>query len=522
MTRVPRPAGARGRGERRLCTDARRVPHRAGHPWRVVLPGLGPGLPDRRLRAGRRRGAGGGGHRGRLAPRGARRHGRAAARFGDGRVFLRAMAFGEDRENGTPLQVNDTRIGLGALGLDWGAPERGRGRVRLWGADAGLPPGLQRRLRRPLARGPHADAARARVALGSPPSGGASRVAPPGPGRASRRASSRARRKRPCTRAGRRPPRSRRGARRRAAPSSSRTSSRPTRGSSSRAPCASTRGPTATGASSRPRSRPPSPDHVVRRPAGDRPQPAPRARLPGLADALAPRLGLRGLPRPDPERALPLVPRRRHAHPREPRPRGGAAVGRRGGSARDAGPVSLRLTAFDAEVDGAVANVTVVSVPGLVTRQRRNVGRVRSRGLEAEGEWLVAARGVLTAGYALTDARVRSFPEDPGLEGLRLPQVPRHQVTFQARYGRARASRAGGSACRRGGRARPGRTTATSSSSARPSRSTSSPHGGSAAGSRSSRRRRTSSTPRSWWPAPRCRAWARRASSARECGCGLF
>jgi outer membrane receptor protein involved in Fe transport len=98
------------------------------------------------------------------------------------------------------------------------------------------------------------------------------------------------------------------------------------------------------------------------------------------------------------------------------------------------GRVSLRFTAFGAEVDGAVANVTVASVPGLVTRQRRNVGRVRSRGFEAEGEWLVAARGVLTAGYALTDARVRSFPEDPGLEGRRLPQVPRHQVTLQARY----------------------------------------------------------------------------------------
>jgi outer membrane receptor protein involved in Fe transport len=98
------------------------------------------------------------------------------------------------------------------------------------------------------------------------------------------------------------------------------------------------------------------------------------------------------------------------------------------------GRLSLRLTAFDAEVDGAVANVTVASVPGLVTRQRRNVGRVRSRGLEAEGDWAVAARGVLTAGYALTDARVRSFPDDPALEGLRLPQVPRHQVALQARW----------------------------------------------------------------------------------------
>lgn len=53
--------------------------------------------------------------------------------FGDGRVFARGMAYGEDRENGTPLQDNDTRLGLGALGLDWGGPDRGRGEARLWG-----------------------------------------------------------------------------------------------------------------------------------------------------------------------------------------------------------------------------------------------------------------------------------------------------------------------------------------------------------------------------------------------------
>lgn len=98
------------------------------------------------------------------------------------------------------------------------------------------------------------------------------------------------------------------------------------------------------------------------------------------------------------------------------------------------GPVSLRVTAFVAGVQGAVANVTVSTTPGLVTRRRRNVGRVRSRGLEAEAELLLGSRGAVTAGYALTDARVQSFPDDPALEGRRLPQVPRHQATLQGRY----------------------------------------------------------------------------------------
>jgi outer membrane receptor protein involved in Fe transport len=95
---------------------------------------------------------------------------------------------------------------------------------------------------------------------------------------------------------------------------------------------------------------------------------------------------------------------------------------------------TLRLTAFSAEVRDAVANVTVATFPGLVTRERQNVGRTRSRGLEAELDLRLGSRTALTAGYALTDARVVSFPADPALEGRRLPQVPRQQATLQARY----------------------------------------------------------------------------------------
>jgi outer membrane receptor protein involved in Fe transport len=98
------------------------------------------------------------------------------------------------------------------------------------------------------------------------------------------------------------------------------------------------------------------------------------------------------------------------------------------------GPAALRLTAFTSEVRNAVANVTVATAPGLVTRERRNVGRVRSRGLEVEAEVLLGSRAAVAAGYALTDARVRSFPDEPALEDRRLPQVPRHQATLQVRY----------------------------------------------------------------------------------------
>jgi len=98
------------------------------------------------------------------------------------------------------------------------------------------------------------------------------------------------------------------------------------------------------------------------------------------------------------------------------------------------GPVALRVTAFDAVVNDPVANVTVSETPSLITRRRENLGRLHSRGLETEVEARLGRRGVVTAGYTLTDARVSSFPVDPSLEGLRVPQVPKHQAVLQARY----------------------------------------------------------------------------------------
>ena len=44
----------------------------------------------------------------------------------------------------------------------------------------------------------------------------------------------------------------------------------------------------------------------------------------------------------------------------------------------------------------------------------------------------------LSAGYLLADATVVSFPANLSLEGLQLPQVPRHSFTFQTRYSNSR------------------------------------------------------------------------------------
>jgi iron complex outermembrane receptor protein len=96
--------------------------------------------------------------------------------------------------------------------------------------------------------------------------------------------------------------------------------------------------------------------------------------------------------------------------------------------------VGVRVTVFDATVHDPVANVTLESTPGLITRQRENLGRLRSRGVEVEAEARLGPRGTLSAGYAFTDARVSSFPADPALEGRWIPQIPRNQAVLQARY----------------------------------------------------------------------------------------
>ena len=76
------------------------------------------------------------------------------------------------------------------------------------------------------------------------------------------------------------------------------------------------------------------------------------------------------------------------------------------------------------------------STPSLITRQRRNVGRTLSRGLEVEAEGRLNDSIVVSAGYLLADSTVRKFDANPALVGLRIPQVATHQGTLQFRWNR--------------------------------------------------------------------------------------
>lgn len=99
----------------------------------------------------------------------------------------------------------------------------------------------------------------------------------------------------------------------------------------------------------------------------------------------------------------------------------------------------FRSTLFWSEIVRPVANVTLSSTPALITRQRQNLGRTRSRGVEIEAETRVSNTVTLSAGYQFLDATVLKFPANTSLEGLYIPQLPRNLFTFQARYANPRA-----------------------------------------------------------------------------------
>lgn len=91
---------------------------------------------------------------------------------------------------------------------------------------------------------------------------------------------------------------------------------------------------------------------------------------------------------------------------------------------------ALRVTFFRNDLDDAVTNVTLTSTPALITRRRQNVGGVDAWGSEVEGEWRFSPRLTATGGLALTRSR---FVDYAPLEGLNVPQVPRWQGFAGAR-----------------------------------------------------------------------------------------
>ena len=112
-----------------------------------------------------------------------------------------------------------------------------------------------------------------------------------------------------------------------------------------------------------------------------------------------------------------------------------------------------RLTGVDAKVEGEflpdrsfrwrlsvhrdeVKDQIIFVSQGPTAAQRQNVGSTLATGGAMDLSYRVAPLLTLTLGYAYVDSIIRNFPGNPGLEGKRVPNVSRSQVTMGATAGR--------------------------------------------------------------------------------------
>jgi len=86
---------------------------------------------------------------------------------------------------------------------------------------------------------------------------------------------------------------------------------------------------------------------------------------------------------------------------------------------------------FWSDIVDPVQNVTLSQTSSLITREKENLGRIRSRGVEIDGVVHVNRDIQISAGYEFTAATVVSYPSPPlvSLVGLEVAQVPRNVFT---------------------------------------------------------------------------------------------
>ena len=97
----------------------------------------------------------------------------------------------------------------------------------------------------------------------------------------------------------------------------------------------------------------------------------------------------------------------------------------------------MRGNVFWSDINDSIANVTLSTTPALITRQRQNLGAIRARGIELTAVTKFQRHWEISGEYLLTESTVVRFPANRTLEGLMVPQVPRHQFNFQVTYASA-------------------------------------------------------------------------------------
>ena len=105
-------------------------------------------------------------------------------------------------------------------------------------------------------------------------------------------------------------------------------------------------------------------------------------------------------------------------------------TGGEGGVMFTHGQFSARATLFANQLENAVTNVTI----GNNLRERQNTDTITARGIEVEATYRLHSRWTLNGLVVGTRSRFADTPAQPALEGNRVPQVPSYQVGGSVTY----------------------------------------------------------------------------------------
>jgi outer membrane receptor protein involved in Fe transport len=99
-------------------------------------------------------------------------------------------------------------------------------------------------------------------------------------------------------------------------------------------------------------------------------------------------------------------------------------TGFEGGALYSRGGVSARITGFANTLDGAIANFTLGPQGATIFRERRNSDEIRAIGMELETDVRLHPTVTVTAQTTFTSSKFRGSVATPTLEGNHVPQVP--------------------------------------------------------------------------------------------------
>jgi outer membrane cobalamin receptor len=102
-------------------------------------------------------------------------------------------------------------------------------------------------------------------------------------------------------------------------------------------------------------------------------------------------------------------------------------TGLEGGALYSRGAVSFRVTAFANRLEGAIANFTLGQQGATIIRERRNSDEIRAVGAEIETDFRPHRTLSINGQVTFTSSRFRGSVATPTLEGNWVPQVPRAQ-----------------------------------------------------------------------------------------------